>query len=293
MNLADIKQLAADVKTLTAKSRASGPRTKIGKTRSALNATKHGLAGTHLLLPGEDRAEYERRMDAVFEALAPKDGAQAALVALVADDLWKLDRLGKIEQGVSLARIEELLGQTSSAGAAGELASAMTSLGQAIATWESDPLPLTTGEEFSRRLAVMSSAISFARIAVPDLGADAFDACEDQLAAVRGTKGDLSVLREAYAGLDQAARVLMAKLLEHGDKVESTQESLRNLIATVALPDEAELKKLGRYRKMLEEGLQRRLTALEHLRSLSSLAASTDDEKAAAREYRVRLRLVC
>lgn len=115
VTLIDIKQLAAKVKTLTTEAGATGPRTEKGKTRSALNAVRHGLAGKHLLLPGEDAAEYERRMDAVFEGLAPADEAQAQLVALVADDLWKLERLGKIEQGASLARIEELLGHTPSA----------------------------------------------------------------------------------------------------------------------------------------------------------------------------------
>jgi len=104
MKLVDIKQLASEVKTLTAEAKATGPKTERGKTRSAINAVKHGLAGKHLLLPGEDSAEYERRIDAVFEALDPKDEAQAQLVALIADDFWKLERVGKIEQGVTLAR---------------------------------------------------------------------------------------------------------------------------------------------------------------------------------------------
>src|SRR6266496_2291843 len=81
MKLADIRELHAAAKTATA-GRGTGPRTEKGKLRSSLNAVRHGLSATHMLLPGEDNADYERRMDAIFVALDPKDEAQAQLVAL-------------------------------------------------------------------------------------------------------------------------------------------------------------------------------------------------------------------
>ncbi len=40
--------------------RATGPRTAAGKRRSRMNAIKHGLFSKHLLLDGEDPAEYEK-----------------------------------------------------------------------------------------------------------------------------------------------------------------------------------------------------------------------------------------
>lgn len=67
---------------------------------------------------------------------------------------------------------------------------------------------------------------------------------------------------------------------------------MRKSIATVALPSEAELKKLQRYRKILEEGLQRRLAALDQLRKLGDATVRSDSEKATAREFRVKLRVV-
>jgi hypothetical protein len=67
---------------------------------------------------------------------------------------------------------------------------------------------------------------------------------------------------------------------------------LRAAITGIALPDEAELRKLGRYRKLLEDSLQRRLAALEQLRKLTAerREAGADAEK--SREFRVRLRVV-
>jgi hypothetical protein len=76
-----------------------------------LNALRHGLGAVQAVLPGEDAAEYERRMEAVFEALAPANELEAQLVALIGDDLWRLERLGRVEQGIVLARIEELAAQ--------------------------------------------------------------------------------------------------------------------------------------------------------------------------------------
>ena len=67
---------------------------------------------------------------------------------------------------------------------------------------------------------------------------------------------------------------------------EPTQSS-----AAISLPDEGELKKLARYRKLLEEGLQRRLLALEQMRKMNEgRAAEQGSER--AKEFRVKLRLV-
>ena len=72
------------------------------------------------------------------------------------------------------------------------------------------------------------------------------------------------------------------------DAEEAAQDELRTAISGIALPDEAELKKLARYRRMLEDSLQRRLAALDQLRRLT--AGKADVEK--AKEYRVKLRVV-
>ena len=67
-------------------------------------------------------------MDAVFASLAPEDEAQVQLVALVADGMWKLDHLARIEKGITLGRVEEQLGMAQTAGKAGRTATALMAL---------------------------------------------------------------------------------------------------------------------------------------------------------------------
>jgi len=290
MKLTDVKNVVAEVKAACAGARATGPRSERGKLRSALNAVRHGLSGTHLLLPGEDAATYEARLDALFVALDPKDDAQAQVAALVGDDLWKLERIGKIEQGLTLGRIEQLLAQTSMAEKASSTAGALHALGAALATWAQQPIPTERTMEFSRRFRVMQEALSL--VATTEVPAELIEACDRKVTRLHGTKGDVEVPLDAYQGLYQAAAEVMGKLLEQGDRVEAAREELRKATATIALPDKEELAKVGKYRRILEDGLLRRLQALEQLRKLAAPAARTEAEQDAARQFRVKLRLV-
>lgn len=292
MALADIKDVTAAVKKMTAATKATGPRTERGKLRASLNATRHGLSGRGLLLPGEDKAEYESRLDGIFTAMAPQNDAEAELVALVGDDIHKLNRLGKIEQGVTLGRIEELLGTTAAAERAGVIGNAIQALGAALTTWPVEPIPTERNSEFQRRFDDMVTAINLVEAAVVGLPADLIETCNDLVARLHGTKGDSVVDQAAYARLFEVARQVMGLLLDRGHAEEAAQEGLRVAIAGIALPDEAELRKLGRYRAMLEVSLQRRLAALDQLRKLTAgtVVNVTDREKAVA--YRVALRVV-
>jgi hypothetical protein len=134
------------------KSTATGPRTEPGKARASLNAVRHGLAGRHILLPGEDELEYSARLEQIFVALAPENELEAEVAVLVADDLWKLARLERMEKAALLGHIEELLCHTGSADTASALTQAMQALADAITAWEAAPVPNDPTLEFSRRL---------------------------------------------------------------------------------------------------------------------------------------------
>lgn len=289
--LTEIRQLAADVKQIARRSGATGPRSAEGKARSAINAVRHGLSGRGLLLPGEDENEYARRMDEIFIALAPENEAQAEMVALVGDDLWKLSRLERITKGVSLARIEELLNLTSSAEEAAKFTTALMALGPALQRWQTAPVPNTRGVEFAARFRAITDALDVVTGTVPDLPAETVAQCEAFVEQLMGSEGDEMVPTAVYQELDVAACRLMSELLARAERLDAAQQELRKAITEIALPDETELKKLMRYRKLVEEGLLRRLQALDQLRKLSVQSAAAEAGER-AREYRVRLRVV-
>lgn len=291
MNTANLKDFTAAAKRLADQTKSTGPTTEQGKLKSSLNAVRHGLAAKNLLLPGEDAETYESRMDGVFTSLAPTDEAQAQLAALVADDIWKLDRLAKIEQGLLLGRIEELLGLTEAAESSGRTVSALNALGTALRGWEAQPIPTERDQDFLGRLTAMSEALDVVEGLVAGLPADLMHRSQDLLAQLHYSVGGRVVPTDAYAELFKVAGKVMVALMGRGDRDVTVQQELRKAIATIALPNEADLKKLARYRKLLEEGLQRRLQALEQLRKLA-VASPVAETTEKAREYRVKLRVV-
>ena len=292
MKLNDINKLGVEVKKLTTEARATGPKTEAGKLRSALNATRHGLAGKSLLLPGEDPVEYEARLDGIFTALAPQDDAEAELVALVGDDIWKLSRLARIEKGVSLARIEELLALTGSGEKAGIITNAITTMGNALVTWSAEPVPTTRSPDFDRRYRTMSEAVALVDATVSSIPMHLIDACDAALDEVRGKRDDVEISPSSYVQVFESCRMLMAMLLDMGRDQDVEQDRLRAAIAGIALPDVAELKKLARYRSMLELSLGRRLAALEQLRKITAGNVVGEKDAERAKEFRVRLRIV-
>lgn len=292
MKIADLNEFAANAKLLTDRAKSTGPRSVEGKLRSSLNAVRHGLASKNLLLPGEDVESYESRMDGVFTALAPTDEAQAQLTALVADDLFKLERLGRIEQGIVLGRVEELLGLTQAADRARSTASALVSLGTTIRTWEAQPFPEEKCQNLTALLGAMNDALEQVQSLVPHVQADLIDDAIEVLNQLFNSVGTVTVNMPLVKTMIEKAGRLMVGLLDVGARDEGAQQELRAAIATIALPDEAELKKLGRYRKILEEGLHRRLLSLEQLRKLAATSPATKETTEKAREYRVKLRVV-
>jgi hypothetical protein len=79
-----------------AKSR--GPTTQDGKARSAQNALKHGFrAQKHMVLPGENAAEFAELEAALIEELAPEGALQAALARRVVSAVWRLSRAERLE----------------------------------------------------------------------------------------------------------------------------------------------------------------------------------------------------
>lgn len=78
----------------------TGPRTAAGKARSALNSIKHGLYARDVVLPGEDRAEYDKQRAELCAEFHPQGRYETMLVERLADISWRLGRAAAIEAGL-------------------------------------------------------------------------------------------------------------------------------------------------------------------------------------------------
>jgi hypothetical protein len=89
--------------------RSTGPKTVEGKNAIRWNALKHGLLANAVVLPQEDRAEYERLSAGLAESLQPVGMLEALLVEEIASIYWRRRRAVRaeaatIEIGMTIAR---------------------------------------------------------------------------------------------------------------------------------------------------------------------------------------------
>jgi hypothetical protein len=77
-----------------------GPKTPEGKAASAQNARKHGLLSQGVLLPNEDKGEFDRFAQSLHGEMDPQGELEHALVVRIVGLLWRLRRAGKLETGV-------------------------------------------------------------------------------------------------------------------------------------------------------------------------------------------------
>src|SRR5262245_23845127 len=74
-----------------------GPRSARGKSISRLNAVTHGLTAQTLILPGDDEPEYQRRLAAWTNDLAPCNAYEEELVREAVRLSWRLDRADRVQ----------------------------------------------------------------------------------------------------------------------------------------------------------------------------------------------------
>jgi hypothetical protein len=82
----------------------TGPKTPEGKAKSSLNASKHSLTSKQIVIPGENRAEYDAHRADLIDGLKPANPVESELVEELAAHSWRLKRAIRIETAV-LAQI--------------------------------------------------------------------------------------------------------------------------------------------------------------------------------------------
>ncbi len=88
--------------------RSTGPKTPEGKAVVSLNAQKHGLASRTIVLPEENRREFQELLDGFRSQFQPQNPAEEFLVRQLAAADWRLRRSTRIETGLITDRLDDL-----------------------------------------------------------------------------------------------------------------------------------------------------------------------------------------
>ena len=86
--------------------KSTGPRTTEGKANSSKNALKHGLLAEDAVIPGEDPAAFDRHLTNLETTYLPRNYVEKQIVRQIADTMWRIQRLSRIETTVMSAAIE-------------------------------------------------------------------------------------------------------------------------------------------------------------------------------------------
>jgi len=80
--------------------KSTGPASPNGKARSSLNAFRHGLTARIVVLPSEDMTAYRAFSKEIVDSLDTQTPVEREFAQTVADNLWRINRIRSIEDGI-------------------------------------------------------------------------------------------------------------------------------------------------------------------------------------------------
>jgi len=78
----------------------TGPLTDAGKQRSRMNAVRHGLTGTRMLLQAHEHEAYQRLTQSLTSELKPAGAMEIQLVGRIIDCHTRLNRIAAMENNI-------------------------------------------------------------------------------------------------------------------------------------------------------------------------------------------------
>ncbi|MBZ4414345.1 hypothetical protein K8640_39625 [Myxococcus sp. XM-1-1-1] len=270
--------------------KSQGPTSAAGKERSSLNSVRYGFTSAHLLLPGEDAAQYERHLDGYFAALVPTSMPEAVIVAQIGDLSWKLERLTKVENNRLRARLEAELEKTDPGMTLTATREALQLVHALAETVDAVPVPPDTAKPTGNFLDLVERVVARLR-EVPALPGEVVKILADALTAAQELEKCVRMKKDAYVALGNAAKMVRGALTEKQAREEAGLGPVRErLAAEVLLLEDTDLKKLEKYRRTLESSLLRQTELLGKMRA--QVAAAESEALTEAKELRVKLRMV-
>jgi hypothetical protein len=254
-----------------------GPRSEDGKMRSSANRVTHALNSVRLLLPTEDIAEYKDHTSDWISSLAPTSLAEHQIVMLVADLMWRLKRVERIEQRRALALLEDLLEKTQEwkvRAQVNDLITVLVTLAHIITT---TTLPVSTAG-----LGGLLGGISGLEQMLDDLRGllpvemwpdDAV--CSFLLAkkVLTETADREEMVDQVFTKLGDAAADLGAVFRSLGPVLDANVEKSRIMLSTMTLLHDDEDRRFERHRRILENSVARQLDLLVKVREMAKTSA--------------------
>ncbi len=93
------KQIRALINRVNAQ-KSTGPRTAAGRQRSSMNAVKHGLTGSRLILQPDEMEAWNHLSTTLIAELKPMTELERQTVAKIIDTHFRLNRLASVENNV-------------------------------------------------------------------------------------------------------------------------------------------------------------------------------------------------
>src|SRR5580700_1622894 len=95
--MATLKQFEANRRNAQ---KSTGPKTPDGKAAVSMNALRHGLRARTVVLPGEDREEFDHLCDDLEVEWHPQSRTEQFYVEQMAVSQWKLTRMEVVEVNI-------------------------------------------------------------------------------------------------------------------------------------------------------------------------------------------------
>jgi hypothetical protein len=271
--------------------RSSGPRTPEGRVRSSANRTTHWLNSVRLLLATEDADEYRQHLDEWVRSLGPATAAEHQIVQLVADLMWRLKRVERIEQRRALAILGDLVEQTPEWAARARARDVVLGLDTVARMVATSPLPVPTSKTagFLAGVRGVENLLEQLRAALdpaswPDGVVSVFRAAVEKLAEDTVMETEVS---ETFTGVGTTAAALATSLRDLLPALDASVEKARTATSTETLLLDDEDRRFERHRRILEASVARQLDLLAKVRAVARPAASGSFERAPQVELRV------
>lgn len=238
-----------------------GPTTRVGKLRASRNSAVHGLCASFMVLGSERVEDYADHLETWLVSVPAGNPAAHAMRTLAADLSWRLLRLHRLEQHHHRDVLEKKLMKTKefSTRALAQRGLAVT---QALIQAAETTRPPTAPNGIRSFAEACRSAIAIIEESEspPLLPLGKLRQSVDALEQVAG----LEAARAAFSAIATAATEIALALSEQVERGNESLNRLRTILAdTELLVDDAEAKRLGRYRATIQQALARQVELVE------------------------------